>query len=34
VPMLTVGLDPPPASITGVKGLVAEHFGVSVRRAA
>jgi hypothetical protein len=34
VPMLTVGLDPPPDSITGVKGLVAEHFGVSVRRAA
>jgi hypothetical protein len=34
VPMLTVGLDPPPASITGVKGLIAEHFGVSVRRAA
>jgi hypothetical protein len=34
VPMLTVGLDPPPASITGVKGLVAQHFGVSVRRAA
>jgi hypothetical protein len=34
VPMLTVGLDPPPASITGVKRLVAEHFGVSVRRAA
>jgi hypothetical protein len=34
VPMLTVGLDPPPGSITGVKGLVAEHFGVSVSRAA
>lgn len=34
VPMLTVGLESPPASITGVKGLVAEHFGVSVRRAA
>jgi predicted AlkP superfamily pyrophosphatase or phosphodiesterase len=34
VPMLTVGLDPPPASITGVKALVAEHFGVSIRRAA
>jgi hypothetical protein len=34
VPMLTVGLDPPPASITGVKGLIAEHFGVAVRRAA
>jgi hypothetical protein len=34
VPMLTVGLDPPPASITGVKALVADHFGVSVSRAA
>jgi predicted AlkP superfamily pyrophosphatase or phosphodiesterase len=34
VPMLTVGLGSPPASITGVKGLVAEHFGVSVPRAA
>jgi predicted AlkP superfamily pyrophosphatase or phosphodiesterase len=34
VPMLTVGLDAPPASITGVKALVADHFGVSVRRAA
>jgi hypothetical protein len=34
VPMLTVGLEPPPASITGVKGIVAEHFGVAVRRAA
>jgi hypothetical protein len=34
VPMLTVGLDPPPPSITGVKELVADHFGVSVRRAA
>ena len=34
VPMLTVGLTPPPASITGVKALVAEHFGVAVRRAA
>jgi hypothetical protein len=34
VPMLTVGLEPPPDSITGVKGLVAAHFGVSVRRAA
>jgi hypothetical protein len=34
VPMLTVGLDPPPASITGVKGLVADHLGVAVRRAA
>ena len=26
VPMLTVGLGEPPASITGIKGLVAEHF--------
>ena len=34
VPMLTVGLGPPPGSITGVKGIVAEHFGVPVRRAA
>jgi hypothetical protein len=34
VPMLTVGLGAPPASITGIKGLVAEHFGVAVRRAA
>jgi Type I phosphodiesterase / nucleotide pyrophosphatase len=28
VPMLTVGLDEPPASITGIKSLVVEHFGV------
>ncbi|HZP73741.1 MAG TPA: alkaline phosphatase family protein [Gaiellaceae bacterium] len=28
VPMLTVGLGEPPASITGVKGAVAAHFGV------
>jgi hypothetical protein len=28
VPMLTVGLDPPPASITGVAPLVLAHFGV------
>jgi hypothetical protein len=34
VPMLTVGLDAPPASITGIKQLVADHFGVTVRRAA
>ena len=27
VPMLTVGLGSPPASITGVKDLVARHFG-------
>ena len=26
VPMLTVGLGPPPASITGIKRLVTEHF--------
>ena len=26
VPMLTVGLDPPPASITGIKRLVTDHF--------
>jgi hypothetical protein len=34
VPMLTVGLGAPPASITGIKEKVAEHFGVAVRRAA
>jgi len=34
VPMLTVGLGAPPSSITGVKPLVAHHFGVAVRRAA
>ena len=34
VPMLTVGLGAPPGSITGIKALAAEHFGVSVRRAA
>jgi type I phosphodiesterase/nucleotide pyrophosphatase len=34
VPMLTVGLGEPPASITGIKGLVLDHFGVSVARAA
>jgi predicted AlkP superfamily pyrophosphatase or phosphodiesterase len=34
VPMLTVGLELPPASITGIKSLVADHFGVGVRRAA
>jgi hypothetical protein len=32
VPMLTVGLGPPPASITGVKGLIASHFDVAIRR--
>ena len=34
VPMLTVGIGPPPASITGIKGLVLEHFGVAVAEAA
>lgn len=29
VPMLTVGLGPPPASITAVKSVVAAHFGVA-----
>ena len=29
VPMLTVGLEPPPASITGVMPLALEHFGVT-----
>jgi len=29
VPMLTVGLGAPPASITGVKSLIATHFGVA-----
>jgi hypothetical protein len=28
VPMLTVGLGPPPASITGIKSLVTQHFGL------
>ncbi|HKU59458.1 MAG TPA: hypothetical protein VJP39_07625, partial [Gaiellaceae bacterium] len=28
VPMLTVGLGVPPSSITGIKGVVKEHFGV------
>ena len=31
VPMLTVGLGDPPASIMGIKRLVLDHFGVSVR---
>jgi hypothetical protein len=26
VPMLTVGIGPPPGSITGIKGLLVEHF--------
>src|SRR5262249_38214735 len=30
VPMLTVGLGPPPSSIVGVKQLVLDHFGISV----
>lgn len=34
VPMLTIGLGPPPASITGIKPLVARHFGIAVPRAA
>jgi hypothetical protein len=29
VPMLTVGLPEPPASITGLKQLIVEHFGVA-----
>ena len=29
--MLTVGLGEPPASITGIKGLLLEHFGVAGR---
>ena len=29
VPMLTIGLGEPPASITGIKALVLEHFGVA-----
>jgi len=34
VPMLTIGLGEPPASITGLKALVAAHFGVGVAHAA
>jgi predicted AlkP superfamily pyrophosphatase or phosphodiesterase len=34
VPMLTVGLGEPPASITGIKSLILDHFGLSVLRAA
>jgi hypothetical protein len=34
VPLLTVGLAPPPPSITQIKALVLDHFGVSVARAA
>jgi hypothetical protein len=29
VPMLTVGLDDTPASITGIKGAIAAHFGLA-----
>jgi hypothetical protein len=32
--MLTVGLGEPPASITHVKQLLLQHFGVRVARAA
>ncbi len=32
VPMLTVGLSPPPDSITGIKGVILEHFGVTEAR--
>ena len=34
VPMLTVGLGSPPSSITGIKQLVADHFGLAAKRAA
>jgi hypothetical protein len=34
VPMLTIGLGEPPASITGIKPLLLEHLGVPVARAA
>jgi predicted AlkP superfamily pyrophosphatase or phosphodiesterase len=34
VPVLTVGLGEPPASITGLKGLVTAHFGVAAAHAA
>jgi hypothetical protein len=34
VPMLTVGLGEPPASITEIKALVLAHFGVGVAQAA
>jgi len=34
VPMLTVGVGDPPASIAGVKALVLDHFGAAVSRAA
>jgi hypothetical protein len=34
VPMLTIGFDEPPASITELKSLFLRHFGVAVARAA
>ena len=34
VPMLTVGTGPPPGSITGIKALLLEHFGLAVAAAA
>jgi hypothetical protein len=34
VPMLTIGLGEPPASITEIKALVLAHFGVGVARVA
>jgi hypothetical protein len=34
VPMLTIGFDEPPASITGLKSLFLRHFGLAVARAA
>src|SRR5205085_7536626 len=34
VPMLAIGFDEPPASITGLKSLLLAHFGVGVARAA
>ena len=34
VPMLTIGLGAPPASITEIKALVLAHFGVGVAQAA
>lgn len=34
VPMLAIGLGAPPASITGIKGLVTAHFGLGAARAA
>ena len=32
VPMLSVGLGEPPASITGIKGLITAHFGLTPTR--